>query len=82
MVCKGNKGNTKGMFIIALFLALPYLLLKQKRVSVYLLIIASSLLFIYSFFYTDSFWSVWCWLANIIAFIMLFAPQIDKNIRV
>ena len=83
---KGNKGNTNAtfisMFILALFLALPYLLLKQKRVSVYLFIIAGGVLFIYSFFYTDSFGSVWCWLGNIIAFIMLFAPQIDKNIRV
>ena len=59
MVCKGNKGNTKGMFIIALFLALPYLLLKQKRVSVYLLIIALVVYYLYIPFFTQTHFGVY-----------------------
>ena len=78
MVCKGNKGNVYNSFVPSFTISITK---TKTRLCLSVNNCASSVLFIYSFFYTDSFWSVWCWLANIIAFIMLFAPQIDKNIR-
>jgi hypothetical protein len=68
--------NTVARFLFLGLLLWPLFRFVPSSTSIGLIILVTTVLFFYSFKFGDTFGSNWCWIANIVALLQLFAPII------
>ena len=76
---KNNKYIIFVFFIYITLLSYPFLEYFNKYNSVKLGICIFVITLLSAFIYTESVGSYWCWIANILGILFLFAPYIDKK---
>jgi hypothetical protein len=64
-------------FVFLALLLYPLFRFIPSSISMTLIAIVTTFFFFYSFKFGDTFGSNWCWIANLVALIQLFAPFLD-----
>ena len=66
-------------FLFLCFIMYPYLGFVKKSLSIRTMVIFAVISLSWSFYCTDSWGSLWCWIGNFSSLIMLFSPYLDIN---
>ena len=74
---KNNKNSILFFLIFVILLIYPFLKYFNKYNSLKLCICILLLILLSSFIYTESVGSYWCWIANMLGILFLFAPYIE-----